>query len=156
APTRFVPALKVLSIDVETDLRARHLYAIAIAGLGADRVLIVGPGPLAGAECFEGERELLVRFFALLDRLDPDVLTGWNVIDFDLGVLRALCARHRIPFRLGRTNDETIIQRDQGFTRDPRAVAPGRQVLDALALTRSAFIRLDDYKLETAAQAFLG
>src|SRR6266404_1420381 len=155
-PAHFVPQLKVLSLDIETDLRARHLYAIGLAGLGADRVLIVGPGPLRGAECFATERELLLRFFALLRELDPDVLTGWNVIDFDLTVLRTLCARYGIPFRLGRTADETLIQRDQGFTRDPRAIAPGRQVLDGLALTRSAFIRLDDYKLETAAQAFLG
>ncbi len=156
SPAHFVPQLKVLSLDIETDLRARHLYAIGLAGLGADRVLIVGPGPLRGAECFATERELLLRFFELLRELDPDVLTGWNVIDFDLTVLRALCIQHGIPFRLGRSADETLIQRDQGFTRDPRAIAPGRQVLDALALTRSAFIRLDDYKLETAAQAFLG
>jgi DNA polymerase-2 len=156
APSRFLPRLKILSLDIETDLRAQHLYAIGLAGLGSDRVLIVGPGLLVGAECFAGERELLLRFFALLHELDPDVITGWNVIDFDLTVLRRLCARHGIPFRLGRTHDETVIQRDQGFTRDPRAIAPGRQVLDGLALTRSAFIRLDDYKLETAAQAFLG
>jgi DNA polymerase-2 len=156
APATFVPRLKVLSIDIETDLRARSLYAIALAGLDCDRVLIVGPGPLAGAECFATEREVLVRFFALVDELDPDVITGWNVVDFDLSVLRALCARYGIPFRLGRTSEETTIQRDQSFTRDARASAPGRQVLDGLALTRSAFIRLDDYKLETAAQAFLG
>jgi DNA polymerase-2 len=156
APASFVPQLRVLSIDIETNLRATQLYALALAGLGADRVLIVGPGPLDGAECFATERELLLRFFALLQELDPDVITGWNVIDFDVSVLRTLCLRYGIPFRLGRTEDETIVQRDQSFSRDPRASAPGRQILDGLALTRSAFIRLDDYKLETAAQAFLG
>src|SRR5206468_366928 len=82
APAHFVPQLKVLSLDIETDLRAQHLYAIGLAGLGADRVLIVGPGPLRGAECFPTERELLLRFFELLRELDPDVLTGWNVVDF--------------------------------------------------------------------------
>ena len=141
---------------MQTNLRATEIYALALAGLGADRVLIVGPGPLDGAECFATERELLLRFFALLRELDPDVITGWNVIDFDVSVLRTLCLRHGVPFRLGRTDDETIVQRDQSFSRDPRANAPGRQILDGLALTRSAFIRLDDYKLETAAQAFLG
>ncbi len=156
APAHFVPALKVLSIDLETDLRAQSLYAIALAGAGIDRVLIVGPGPLANAECFATEREVVQRFFTLLDEIDPDVITGWNVVDFDLVVLRRLCQRYGIPFRLGRTTEETTIQRDQSFTRDARANAPGRQILDGLALTRSAFIRLEDYKLETAAQAFLG
>jgi DNA polymerase-2 len=141
---------------METDVRGRRLFAIALAGLGCDRVLMVGPGPLASAECFPNERDVVLRFFDLLADLDPDVITGWNVVDFDLTFLRTLCARYGIPFRLGRTADETLIQRDQSFTRDPRVSAPGRQVLDGLALTRSAFIRLDDYKLETAAQTFLG
>ncbi len=156
APAAYQPSLRVLSLDIETDERATTLYAIALAGLGSDRVLIVGPGPLRGAECFPDERSLLQRFFVLLDEIDPDVLTGWNVVDFDLTVLQRLCRRHGIPFRLGRTDEEMTIQRDQGFTREARASVPGRMVLDGLALLRSAFIRLEDYKLETAAQAFLG
>jgi len=155
-PAEFSPSLRVLSLDIETSPDAATLYAIGLAGLDANRVLIVGSGPLRGAECFADERALLRRFFALLDELDPDVLTGWNVVDFDLTVLQRLCRKHGIPFRLGRTNEEATIQRDQGFTREGRAVALGRMVLDGLALTRGAFIRLEDYKLETAAQAFLG
>ena len=156
APADFPPRLRILSLDIETDRHADSLFAIGLAGLGSDRVLIVGPGPLDRAECFPNEREVLQRFFALLDELDPDVLTGWNVVDFDLSVLQRLCRKHGIPFRLGRNAEEATIQRDQGFTREARALAPGRMVLDGLALTRGAFIRLDDYKLETAAQAFLG
>ncbi len=155
-PADFTPSLRVLSIDIETDRHARTLFAISLAGLGADRVLIVGPGPLDNAECFANESVLLRRFFALVDELDPDVITGWNVIDFDLAVLQARCRAHDIPFILGRTPEETTIQRDQNFTREARANAPGRQVLDGLALVRGAFIRLDDYKLETAARTFLG
>jgi DNA polymerase-2 len=152
----FTPTLRVLSLDIETDLDAQRLFAIGLAGLGANRALIVGPGPLARAECFPDERALLRRFFALLDELDPDVLTGWNVVDFDLTVLQRLCRKYGIPFRLGRSAEEASIQRDQGFTREARAMAPGRMVLDGLALLRGAFIRLEDYKLETAAQTFLG
>ena len=70
APTDFTPNLRVLSLDIETDLRATEVYAIGLAGLGADRVLMVGPGPLRGAECFPNERAVLERFFVLLDELD--------------------------------------------------------------------------------------
>jgi len=156
APADFTPTLRVLSLDIETDLDAQTIFAIGLAGLGTDRVLIVGPGPLRGAECFSDERALLQRFFALLDEVDPDVLTGWNVVDFDLSAIQRLCRKYGLPFRLGRTNEDATIQRDQGFTREARCLAPGRMVLDGLALVRGAFIRLDDYKLETAAQAFLG
>jgi DNA polymerase II len=155
-PADCTPGLRVLSLDIETDMKAERLFAIGLAGLGVDRVLIVGAAPLQRAECFPDERALLRRFFALLDDVDPDVLTGWNVVDFDLTVLQRLCRKHGIPFRLGRTAEEATIQRDQGFTREARAMAPGRMVLDGLALLRGAFIRLEDYKLETAAQAFLG
>ena len=155
-PADYAPTLRVLSLDIETDPSASSLYAIGIAGLDADRVLMVGPGPLRGAECFPDERTALERFLALIAELDPDVLTGWNIVDFDLTVLQRLCRRYGIPFSLGRTDDDMTIQRDQNFTREARASVPGRMVLDGLALVRSAFIRLDDYKLETAAQTFLG
>ncbi len=155
-PAAYAPSLRILSLDIETSIDASSLFAIGLAGLGVDRVLIVGPGPLRGAECFPDARTLLLRFFTLLDEADPDVLTGWNVVDFDLAVLQRLCRHHGLPFRLGRTNEEMTIQRDQGFTREARASVPGRMVLDGLALVRSAFIRLDDYKLETAARALLG
>src|SRR5262249_27315252 len=42
------------------------------------------------------------------------------------------------------------------FTREPRATVAGRAVLDGLALVRSSYIRLEDYRLETAAQTLLG
>src|SRR4029079_15218025 len=45
---------------------------------------------------------------------------------------------------------------DPGFTREARAFVPGRAVLDGLALVRSAFVKLDDYRLETASRAILG
>ena len=155
-PADYQPTLRVLSLDIETDPAAHTLYAIGLAGLGTDRVLMVGPGPLRDAECFADERAVLQRFFALLDEVDPDVLTGWNVVDFDLAFLQRSCRRYGLPFRIGRTNEEASIQRDQGFTREARCQAPGRMVLDGLALMRGAFIRLEDYKLETAAQTFLG
>ena len=155
-PTHFAPALRILSIDIETDPGAQRLFAIALAGIGAPRVLMVGDGSLRHTECLADEQAVLRRFYELLTELDPDVITGWNVVGFDLTVLRRLSQKYRLPFRLGRTDEETTIQRDQNFTRESRASAPGRQILDGLALTRSAFLRLDDYKLETAAQTFLG
>ncbi len=155
-PAHFTPTLRVLSIDIETDPQAQRLFAIALAGVGVSRVLMVGDGPLRNTECLVDEQAVLRRFYDLLVELDPDVITGWNVVGFDLTVLRRLSQKYHLPFRLGRTDEETTIQRDQSFTRESRASAPGRQILDGLALTRSAFLRLDDYKLETAAQTFLG
>jgi DNA polymerase-2 len=168
-PAAFTPRLRVLALDIETSLDGRHLYALAAAGAGGDRVWLVRPpgaGPTwaaalgasrpAGVDVADDERSALEAFLAHLRVADPDVLTGWNVGDFDVPVLLRVARRVRLRLTLGRTDDEVEVRRDPGFTREPRVLAPGRQVLDALGLVRSAGARLDDYRLETAARAILG
>jgi DNA polymerase-2 len=155
-PARWVPRLKVLSIDIETSLQGERLYSIALHGCGMDRVIIVHEGVLGHAECVPSEQAAIRRFLELLRDLDPDVITGWNVVDFDLAFLARVARRHGVGFAIGRNDDEFDLRKDPSFTRESRAVVFGRQVLDGLSLMRGAFIRLDDYKLETAAQAFLG
>jgi DNA polymerase-2 len=155
-PGDFTPSLRVLSLDVETSPDGRRLYSVAMAGAGGERVLLIGDAPVDGAEVVPDEYTLLERFIAHVRRVDPDVLTGWNVCDFDLSVLLRACRQAGIRCTLGRTDDELDVRHDQGFTRESRAILCGRQVLDGLALVRSAFVRLDDYRLETAAQTLLG
>src|SRR5256885_1074043 len=81
----------VPSFVIETDPKARRLLAISLYGCGAAEVLLLTP---PGYSCPEGavipcatEGELLLRFQQRVRELDPDILTGWNVIDFDLTVL---------------------------------------------------------------------
>ncbi len=155
-PAYWKPKLKVLSIDIETSSDASHVYSIAMYMPGFERVIIVQERGMENAEVVPSEPAAIRAFLAYLDRLDPDVITGWNVVDFDLAVLARQARRHGIRFCIGRNDDEFDLRKDASFTRESRAVIFGRQVLDGLSLMRGAFIRLDDYKLETAAQAFLG
>jgi DNA polymerase-2 len=155
-PTTWVPRLKLLSIDVETSERGDALYSIALHAPPVERVLVVSAQGLAHAECLPSEKACLRRFLAWVEEIDPDVITGWNVVDFDLAVLQRICHRHGLKCALGRSPDDLDIRRDGGTARGSRAVVCGRVVLDGLALMRGAFLRLEDYKLETAAQAILG
>ncbi len=155
-PARWKPNLKVLSIDIETDPHAKSVFAIALHTRDFERVLIVHDHLLDKGEPVHSEKELLRRFLAYVEELDPDVITGWNVVDFDLTVLARVAHNHGIRFTLGRNHEDLRIRKDASFSRDSRAVLYGRQVLDGLALLRSAFYKLEDYKLETAAQAILG
>ena len=61
-----------------------------------------------------------------------------------------------IPFAIGRTEDELELRREISYTRESRAIVAGRVVLDGQSLLRGAFIRLPDYKLDTAARILLG
>jgi DNA polymerase-2 len=154
-PAHWSPSLKILSIDIETSLTGNQLYSIALHARDFERVIVVHDHVLEHAEPVSSEKAAVRRFLEYLHVLDPDVITGWNVVDFDLAFLLRVARRHGLHFAIGRNDDELDLRKDASFTRESRAIIFGRQVLDGLSLMRGAFIRLDDYKLETAAQTFL-
>ena len=146
-PAVFEPRLRILSLDIETSLDGRFLYSIAVAGHGGDHVWVVRSGesgPLGGlpetatALRVPSERACLQAFLGHLRATDPDVLTGWNIGDFDVTVLQRVARRAQIRLALGRTEEEAEVRRDLGFTRDPRVILSGRQVPDGLALSCAA------------------
>jgi DNA polymerase-2 len=157
-PGEATPRLRVLSIDIETDPRARKLLSVALVGAGASEVLLLTP---PGAACpgdarpFATEKALLEAFLARVRALDPDVITGWNVVDFDLAVLARLASAHRLRLDLGR-GPGGLRFRDAGGRGARQAQVPGRLVLDGIHLLRGAFVRMDDYGLDAVAREVLG
>ena len=55
-----------------------------------------------GARGFSSEAAALDAFCSRVAELDPDVLTGWNVVDFDLRVLTRIAERYGGVLELGR------------------------------------------------------
>lgn len=155
APAEARPALRFLSLDLETTPDAGRILAAALVGGGADEVHLLAAAPVAGAIVYPDEPTLLRALLARIVALDPDVLLGWNVVDFDLRVLAARCAACAVAPELGRAPGAIGFQHDRGFTRRARALVPGRIVLDGIALVRDA-LKLEDYRLETVARAVLG
>jgi DNA polymerase-2 len=158
-PSDWTPRLSVLSLDIETDPRAERLLSIALVGCGASEVLLLTP---PGSDCpsgaipFENERDLLRAFVRRVHELDPDILTGWNVVDFDLSVLHRMADRHQVSFSIGRVPG-TVRIRPPAFPRgSSRALVPGRVVLDGIQLVRGAFVRLEGYSLNAASREILG
>ncbi len=159
APAALQIAPRVLSFDIETDERSEHLLAIALYGLGVDEVLIVDPKSRSmpdRAIGFGNERDVLDAFCNRVRELDPDVLTGWNVVDFDLTVLAKIAARVRHPFSLGRDEGAMRIRPPRGYFGSGQVSLPGRLVLDGLDLVRGAFMRLEDHSLDAVAREVLG
>ena len=154
----------VLSFDIETDPKAQRLLAIALYGTGpadrsVDEVLIVDDGGREMPEravAFATEREALAAFVDRVREIDPDVLTGWNVIDFDLNVLGRIARRTRTPFHLGRDTGSVRVRPARGYFGSGQASIPGRVVLDGMDLLRGAFQRFDDYSLNSVASEVLG
>jgi len=96
---------RVLSFDIETHGKAERLLAISLYAPGIDEVLIVDGSarsmPQNATRCVD-EFSALDAFCESVRRFDPDVLTGWNIIDFDLTVLQRIAGRARHPLPLGR------------------------------------------------------
>jgi DNA polymerase II len=150
---------RVLSFDIETDPKGERLLAISLFAPGIDEVLIVdGSGrPMPErATCCADERAALEAFCARISSIDPDVITGWNIIDFDLSVLQKIAARVRHPLNLGREPAALRIRKAEGYFGSGQATIPGRVVMDGIDLLRGAFVRMDDYSLDAVAREVLG
>jgi DNA polymerase-2 len=150
---------RVLSFDIETDPSGRKLLAISLYARELDEVLIVDPAdrpmPERAVRCAD-ERAALELFCERVRTFDPDVLTGWNAIDFDLTALQRIAARVKHPFELGRDSGAMRLRKAEGYFGSGQANVPGRLVLDGIDLLRGAFVRMDDYSLDAVARDVLG
>src|ERR1700691_2840240 len=102
------------------------------------------------------ERAALDGFCARVRELDPDVLTGWNVIDFDLTVLQRIAVRLNQLFPLGRVPGAMRLRKAEGYFGSGQASIPGRLVLDGIDLLRGPFVRMDEYSLDAVVDDVLG
>lgn len=147
APASTIPALVWLAIDIEIDGEG-HVIAIALAdSRGAHEVLRVGQA--AGAVCIASERDLLAAFADRVRACNPDIITGWNVIDVDLRTLVGRAAALGIPLDLGRIPGTTDL-RERASGRITVDIA-GRAVVDARRIVRASGERTEDLSLDGAA-----
>lgn len=162
-PIDFHPKLKVASIDIESS-KSGELYCIGIYTENKKINIMVTDKKLENTISCKNEEECLNKFKSEILKLDPDIITGWNMIDFDLAQLQERFKKHKIPFDIGRENGNIRLRIESNFFRSSSADISGRQVLDAMNLIQDPFIQeapsiknaeFESYKLEDVAQAIL-
>src|SRR5437879_5281862 len=82
----FRPALRILSFDIENSIRDGHIFCIGVAYREAGEIktrILTG-----------NEKEIIERFVKLIDELDPDVISGYNIDGYDRPVLVERSAKH--------------------------------------------------------------
>jgi len=155
------PRLKLVSLDIETTAHG-ELYSIALEGCGQRQVYMLGP-PNGNADGIDFDLEYCASHADMLERLnqwmarhDPDVLIGWNVVQFDLRVLQKHADRYRVPLRFGRGGG-LLEWREHGFKQEHYfASAAGRLIVDGIEALRSATWNFPSFSLESVAQTLLG
>jgi DNA polymerase-2 len=160
----YQPTLKVISLDIETAMQGINLYSIGIfASNGAaefKKVFMVASEPVAdNVEVFNNEKSLVIGFLIWLADYDPDIIIGWNVVNFDMWYLEKVCEKYQLPFRCGRGGEGRETKAhwrtldDEG---ERRAVSiPGRVVLDGIELLKAAFYRFESFALNNVAKELL-
>ena len=104
----FRPTLKVVSLDIETS-QHQDLYSIALDGMAERVVFMLGEPPAEFEQSPDFEliycatrKAMIEQLNTWFERNDPDVIIGWNVIQFDLRVLQKTADDCATPLLLGR------------------------------------------------------
>src|SRR2546428_7292840 len=82
----FRPALRILSFDIENSIRDGHIFCIGVAYREA--------GEIKSRILTGNEKEIIERFVKLIDELDPDIISGYNIDGYDLPVLIERASKH--------------------------------------------------------------
>lgn len=153
----FFPNLKLVSLDIETDCKSgKILYCVGMYGKNYSKVFLNSKEVVPNAVSCKEEVDVLLKFKEEFLKYDPDIVTGWNLVDFDLNYLKNKFDEYGIDFDLGRSNERVKIRKGRKFFSSSKADMPGRQVLDGIHLLMTSFVKLNDYKLDSAAHQFLG
>ena len=156
-PSQFVPKFSVLSVDIECSEQG-ELFSIGLASDTVKCVLMIGK-PEESEDWIvwvKNEKTLLQQFVIQVKRFNPDIIIGWNVVNFDFRLLIKRAALHHVELTLGRDN-QPIAWRDarnevnQGFVS-----MAGRVVVDGIDALRTATYSFDSFSLENVAQTLLG
>lgn len=153
-PDTFTPNLRILSIDLETTMKAENILSAAFYADDFQLVLMQGEGAdRDGLEYVTDEKALLQRFIEVVAEYDPDAFIGWNVVGFDFRVLHKRAEALRIPLVLGRDKQPLKLHESaQGklFVR-----MGGRIVLDGIDTLKGATYQFESFALENVAREML-
>jgi DNA polymerase-2 len=187
--------LRVASVDIETDVQSDLIRAVSIAWTnelsggapanihihGVVHVLAAANSNTnsvnANAVHFHrDEQSVLAAFIGDIQRVDPDVITGWNFLDFDFPRLAERCRLAGLSFTIGRSSEPAKFfpgdppGGSSGYSwrrRSASAIVPGRQAVDSLRIVRAGTFGgagglrgswgdAVDFTLETVSQTVLG
>ncbi|AIJ46044.1 DNA polymerase [Comamonas testosteroni TK102] len=158
----FRPTLKVVSLDIETS-QHQDLYSIALDGMAERVVFMLGqpssePEPTTGFALVycSSRQEMIKQLNDWFARNDPDVIVGWNVIQFDLRVLQKTADDCGIPLLPGRERTPIAWRTHPGKQGYLFAPMPGRAVIDGIEALRAAVWSFSSFSLENVSQELLG
>ena len=179
-PCNYVPQLSIVSLDIECS-EYGELYSIgfysganSVQNAGSNsspyrRVIMIRSGTeskskpesnpestLEYIQWVKNEFELLKALEQTIQLIDPDIIIGWNVINFDFRLLHKRASLHQLKLKLGRGQSylrwrDSRTEKNQGFVS-----IDGRVVIDGIAALKAEAYNFPSFSLEAIGQHFLG
>lgn len=167
-PHHYEPGYRVMSLDIETSMDGDQLYSIGAVvksyrgdkEFAVERVMMIGPRQAVSEQqaylhFFADETALMLAFSDWFNRIDADILIGWNVINFDLRFLQRKADELAIPLRLGRSNSPIDWRQSRDDDQHYTLCIPGRLVMDGIDTLKSATYNFESFALDYVSRELL-
>ncbi len=115
-------------------------------------------------ECYDDEKQVLLAWVKLLERTNPDIITGYNILGFDFEYLMKRAKKLNIEnefSKLSRIRNEKCLWKEQKLASSALGdnilkyyEMTGRVIIDLMKVVQRDF-KLASYKLDYVAQSFI-
>ncbi|GAB3514507.1 DNA polymerase II [Photobacterium alginatilyticum] len=156
----FIPKLSVVSLDIECSEKG-VLYSVGLHNEFDSRVIMIGAPSGDEAEnswvqWVDSEKDLLLALESWFIQFDPDIVIGWNVIDFDFRLLLKRAEWNKLTLRIGRGKQPPHWRQSNQNPNQGFITIPGRVVLDGIDTLKTATFNFRSWSLESVSQELLG
>jgi len=160
-PSQYQPQLSCLSLDIECSGEG-ELFSIGYYLHDEQRpfkkVCMIGDKPKNAEDWIEwlaDEKALLEALVRHIHEQDPDIIIGWNVINFDFRLLIKRAELHDIKLKLGRDHSEVHWRDSRLDDNDGFISISGRVVVDGIDALKAETYNFPSFSLEAVAQTLL-
>ncbi|MGB1261337.1 MAG: DNA polymerase II [Cognaticolwellia sp.] len=153
-----------VSLDIECAMSG-ELYSIGLYSEHCQQVLMIAnEQEIAREQKFKtdidivwqaNEKQLLLSLVAWFKQHDPDIVIGWNVINFDFNLLQQRFDLYGLKFAIGRDGQAPYWRKNQASEQKFIEIN-GRVVLDGIDLLKTATYNFPSFSLDNVANTLLG
>lgn len=133
----FHPPLTILSFDIENSIISKQIFTVCLA-------VRKGKGDIIPEALVGTEKEILEGFQKALVKYDPDVVTGYNIDNYDIPMMLERGQKFGLKMQWGRDFGEITSRSDRFWSANGRVIAdawwnakkqlrPKKETLNAIA-----------------------
>lgn len=103
----------------------------------------------------KNEKKMIEEFQKNIIEYSPQLIVGWNVIDFDFKIIKQRIDKYNLKFEFSKFKGKCNLKLNSDFFIDSSMNCPGIVVFDIIQIIKSNYIIFKDYKLNTVAKEIL-